>query len=66
MSTSALIKEFERIVGPEAVFSEEADLATYSYDAAVLEPVRPGLVVRPGSAEALGRMVGLCNREGLP
>ncbi|MFH1138337.1 MAG: FAD-linked oxidase C-terminal domain-containing protein [Pseudomonadota bacterium] len=66
MSTSALIKEFQGIVGPEAVFSEEADLATYSYDAAVLEPVRPGLVVRPGSTEALGRVVGLCNREGLP
>ena len=66
MIEPSLIKEFEKIVGRESVFSEEADLAVYSYDAAVLDQVRPGLAVRPLTAEALGRVVGLCNKEGLP
>lgn len=62
----ALIKEFEKVAGKDNVFQDETDRATYSYDAAVLEPVLPSLVVRPTSSETLGRVVALCNRHALP
>ena len=62
----ALIKEFEKVAGKDHVFQDETDRATYSYDAAVLEPVLPSLVVRPSSSEILGRVVALCNQHALP
>jgi len=62
----ALIKEFEKVAGTDNVFQDETDRATYSYDAAVLEPVLPSLVVRPTSSEILGRVVALCNQHALP
>lgn len=66
MITRALLQEFQNILGSENVFTEEADLLTYSYDAAVLDPVLPALAVRPRTSEALGRAVKLCNDNGLP
>jgi glycolate oxidase len=62
----SLIKEFERVVGRENVFAGEADRLSYSYDAAVLDPVLPALAVRPTSGEDLGAVVRLCNENGLP
>ena len=47
MANSALIKEFEEMLGKENVFSSEADRRTYAYDAAVLNPVVPAFVIRP-------------------
>jgi glycolate oxidase len=61
-----LLKEFQAIVGADNVFSEDTDRLAYSYDAAVLEPVMPGLVVRPTTGEALGRVVRLCNQNRIP
>ena len=66
MSTIALHKEFQRIAGPENVFADASDLLTYSYDAALLPSQPPGLAVRPTTLEALGRVVRLCNDNGLP
>lgn len=62
----ALKRDFEALVGQENVMESESDLFSYAYDAAVLDPVLPGLVVRPESREALGRVVKLCNDNGLP
>ena len=62
----ALKKEFEALVGKENVMESESDRFSYAYDAAVLDPVMPGLVVRPESREALGKLVKLCNDNGLP
>lgn len=62
----ALIKAFEELVGPENTLTEVSDRVTYSYDAAVLEPVIPSLVLRPVTREALGRVVRLCNENSLP
>jgi glycolate oxidase len=61
-----LIKEFQEILGEQNVLCDEADRLTYSYDAAVLDPVVPSLVLRPASSEALGRAVRLCNENSLP
>jgi glycolate oxidase len=62
----ALKKDFEALVGKENVMESESDRFSYAYDAAVLEPVMPGLVVRPESRETLGRVVKMCNDNGLP
>ncbi len=62
----ALLKEFQALVGKENVMESEADKFSYAYDAAVLDPVVPGLVVRPESREAMGKVVKLCNDNGLP
>ena len=56
----ALIKEFESLVGQDNVLHDETDRATYSYDAAVLDPALPGVVLRPTSSEILGKVVKLC------
>ncbi|MDY0040134.1 MAG: FAD-linked oxidase C-terminal domain-containing protein [Desulforhabdus sp.] len=66
MIGQAVVKELEDFVGKENVFQDVADRHTYSYDAAVLEPVLPALVVRPTTSEALGRVVRLCNENELP
>ena len=65
MVSETLIKEFQERLGPQNVFSDQADLVTYSYDAAVLQPVTPALVVRPQSGEALREAVRLCGQNGL-
>jgi FAD/FMN-containing dehydrogenase len=39
---------------------------TYSYDAAVLEPVLPSVVLRPTRSEQLGKLVRLCNENAIP
>lgn len=66
MINKALLKEFATLVGEANVFQDDTDRMTYSYDAAVLHPVLPALVVRPTASEALGRVVRLCNEHGLP
>jgi len=66
MFPRTLIKEFQSILGKENVFANEADLVTYSYDAAVLDPVVPGVVLRPETGEARGKVVKLCNENGIP
>ncbi len=66
MSNQALVQEFQRILGKEQVFLEETDRATYAYDAAVLEPVLPAIVLQPHTAEELGQVVRLCHENGLP
>ncbi len=66
MGAEKLIKDFEAIVGAENVMSSETDRHAYSYDAAVLDPVVPALVVRPDTSEALGLTTKLCNEHGIP
>lgn len=66
MLPRTLIKKFQSILGKGKVFANEADLVTYSYDAAVLDPVVPGVVLRPETGEALGKVVKLCNENGIP
>jgi glycolate oxidase len=61
-----LIKEFIAIVGREQVFADEADRQAYSYDAAVLTPQTPALVVMPETQEQLGKVVKLAYENGLP
>lgn len=66
MSNDALVKDFQAIVGKENVLQSEADRQSYSYDSAVLDPVVPAMAVRPTSSEELGKVVRLCNENGIP
>ena len=66
MPSDALIKDFQAIVGKENVLASEADRQSYSYDSAVLDPVVPAMAVRPTSSEELGKVVRLCNENGVP
>lgn len=60
------IKDFEKIVGAENVFTSVADRQTYAYDSAVLDSVTPEIVVSPTSTEQLGQIVALCYKLGMP
>ena len=62
----ALIKEFVGISGQENVLTEEADRMAYSYDAAVLTPVVPALVVSTATQEQLGKVVKLAYDSDMP
>ena len=64
--SQALIKEFAAFLGPENVLTDETDRLAYSYDAAVLSPVTPALVLRPLSQENLGKTVKLAYENDLP
>ena len=66
MPSASLIKEFEKLIGKENVFTSEADRQSYAYDSAVLPPVTPGLVLRPTHAEHIGMLLRRCYDEGLP
>jgi len=66
MTSQRLINTFAAAVGSQNVLADAADRLTYSYDAAPLTPAMPALVVRPESAEALGRVVALCHDNHLP
>lgn len=66
MISQGLLKKFQEILGGKNVLHDEADRVTYSYDAAVLDPVLPAIVLRPETSEALGAAVRLCNENALP
>ncbi len=66
MIKESVRKELEALVGRENLFGDPADRVTYSYDAAVLDPVVPDAVVRPTTVKSLGRVVRICNENRLP
>ncbi len=66
MASQALIKDFEDLIGRENVFTSDADLQSYSFDSAVLEPVIPALVLRPTSTGHLGLCVKKLYDNGIP
>ncbi|MDR1667727.1 MAG: FAD-binding oxidoreductase, partial [Bacteroidales bacterium] len=61
-----LVKEFIALVGKEQVLAKEVDRQAYAYDAAVLTPQTPALVVIPTTQEQLGKVVKLAYANGLP
>ncbi len=61
-----LVKRLKVLLGEDCVMSDQADMLTYSYDAAVLEPVMPAVAVRPTSTGQLGPIVETCNKYKVP
>lgn len=61
----AIIKEIAAIVGPEQVLTAPEDRWTYAFDATDLER-QPDLVVFPGSAAEISRILKLANTHRFP
>ena len=66
MIAKSIIKGFQELLGRQNVLDNEVDRFNYAYDAAVLNPVIPALVVKPDNREQLGRIIRLCNDNRLP
>ncbi len=60
-----IIKEIAAVVGSEHTLTGEEDRWTYAYDATDLTAL-PDLVVFPGSAEEISRIVELANQHRFP
>ena len=52
-----VIDQLAKVVGKENVFTQKEDMLTYSYDAAVLDSVMPGVAVMPETSQQLGQIV---------
>ena len=57
---------YKKFLAAYEKFGKPGAYSAYSYDAAVLEPSLPGVVIRPETAEALGQAVKLTYDAGLP
>ncbi|WP_265822714.1 FAD-binding oxidoreductase [Geovibrio ferrireducens] len=65
MLSKNLIAKFAEIAGKN-VWTEEEDLMCYAYDASFGEMCVPEIVVKPETAEQVGRIVRLCCEENIP
>ena len=61
-----LVSEFRSIVGEAGLLTGTAELRTYDCDGLTLYHVAPDLVLLPGSAEELQKVVQVCSREKIP
>jgi glycolate dehydrogenase FAD-linked subunit len=62
----AFLTELRRVVGPEGLLHDPADLITYESDALLHLRATPGAVVLPASADEVQRVVRLCHRDAVP
>ncbi len=65
MLDNGIIKKLRQICGKEHVLTDRADLICYSYDATQRQFL-PDVVVHPGSAEEVSRIMRLANEQGIP
>jgi glycolate oxidase len=63
---TVLAAGLREIVGGEHVITHEHQLRTYESDGLLQYAVTPGLVVLPGSAEEVRRVVAACHADGVP
>ncbi|MDP8917328.1 MAG: FAD-binding oxidoreductase [Pseudomonadota bacterium] len=59
-----LLQRLNGLLGPAAVFTEDADLEPYSVDWRRLFPGRPACVVRPSSTAQVAQIVQICREAG--
>ena len=63
MISDVIINELKTIVGKKNLLTDNEDMFTYSYDAAVLDPVLPEAVVIPETGDAVGKIVKMCREN---
>lgn len=66
MIAKSVLARFKELLGTRNVSEEEVDRFSYAYDAAVLEPKIPALVLRPDRRDQLGEIIKVCNDNRLP
>ncbi len=66
MIPRSIQEALQKIVGPKHLLTQKEDMFTYSYDAAVLDPVMPGAAVIPENTTQLGEIIALCHENHIP
>ncbi|HSB69513.1 MAG TPA: FAD-linked oxidase C-terminal domain-containing protein [Candidatus Methylomirabilis sp.] len=66
MERAQLIRELGKLVGPQYVVSDPAELKVYETDGLTIFKATPDVVVLPISAEEIAAVVRLCVRERIP
>ncbi|MFU8769823.1 MAG: FAD-binding oxidoreductase [Desulfotignum sp.] len=66
MISPSTLDAFRKIVGSQHLLTQKEDMFTYSYDAAVLDPVLPAAAVVPENTSQLGEIIALCHEEKIP
>lgn len=61
-----IVRELEKIVGPNGVICEEDELRVYDTDGLTIFKAMPDVVVLPNSAEQVAEVVKVCHREKVP
>ena len=60
------LAQLETIVGADSIVRDRAELATYESDGLVKLRSKPGVVVLPGTADEVQRVVRLCHEHDVP
>jgi glycolate oxidase len=60
-----IVRELEKIVGPNAVIHTEEELRVYECDGATIIRALPDMVVLPATAHQVAEIVKVCHREQL-
>lgn len=60
------LAQLETIVGADSIVRDRAELATYESDGLVKLRSKPGVVVLPGTADEVQRVVRLCHEHSVP
>ncbi len=66
MIHKSILDALQKIVGKQHLLTQKEDMLTYSYDAAVLDPVMPAAAVIPENATQLGEIIALCHENHIP
>ncbi|MCF8075728.1 MAG: FAD-binding protein [Desulfotignum sp.] len=66
MIQKSILEELKKIVGPPHLLTQKEDMLTYSYDAAVLDPVMPAAAVIPETKDQVGDIIALCAENHIP
>ncbi|HSL62065.1 MAG TPA: FAD-linked oxidase C-terminal domain-containing protein [Desulfotignum sp.] len=66
MISPSTLDAFQKIVGSQHLLTQKEDMFTYSYDAAVLDPVLPAAAVVPENTSQLGEIIALCHEKKIP
>jgi glycolate dehydrogenase FAD-linked subunit len=66
MERLQLIRELAKLVGPQCVVSDPAELKVYETDGLTIFKATPDVVVLPKSPEEIAEVVRLCVRERIP
>ncbi|MDT8379607.1 MAG: FAD-linked oxidase C-terminal domain-containing protein [Desulfotignum sp.] len=66
MIQKSILEALQKIVGPPHLLTQKEDMLTYSYDAAVLDPVMPAAAVIPETKDQVGEIIALCAENRIP
>ena len=66
MMDTTFFTDLERVVGPDAIVRDDAELLTYESDGLVNLRAKPGVAVLPTTTDEVQAVVRLCYARGIP